>query len=136
MTSDTTQSYWQRCYTALGQAAHDPERVCIWCVDHPIRKELPKPAGVRERQVFISRDVAACLSAVAQGTGAKDALAESILLLWIKENIPDVFTMIQRQKQEMEAKIAELRRNEPGLEPQEDRIAGVLKSDLAHYENP
>lgn len=128
MTTETAYEYSQRIITRLGQQAHDSQRVAIECYDHPAHKPLPKADGARDKHFYVSRKVWVCLREFV-GAQNMDALAESILLLWINENIPDLWSMFRRHEQEMKARLAELRQNEPEfLHALNDRIEELDKS--------
>ena len=121
MNPEKPQDYSHRCFTALGQGAHDPEQVTNWCYDNPPRKPLPKIGGMRERQIWLSRRIFLCLGAAAgQGHIKVEALAESILALWINANMPDVYAMYERHEQEVNERLKELRQQEPQLQTQEE----------------
>lgn len=125
MISESASDYALRAVRALGQQAHDGLMVATWCYDNPPRKALPKLEGARERNVYVSKRVFACLRALApmmgngQPLNSTDALADAFLTLYVKEHAPELYTMFDRHEQEQEKILAELRRNEPGLEPQE-----------------
>lgn len=125
MTPETLESYGKRCTTELGQGAHAPEQVLAWCYNHPPKKPLPKSSGARDRHVYISHRTLNVLAAVA-GYANADGLAEAILLLWIKENVPDISAMFDRHTDELAARIAELRHNEPELRPQSQHCSSDI----------
>ncbi len=124
-TDNTAADYARRCIRDLGLQANDTERAIIWCYDNPPKRSLPKPAGTRERNIFVSRRVFQCLIAAASENSV-GGLAESILLLWIKDNMPEVQAMYDRHEQEVEARLAEVRRNEPAMMPKLEPITTKL----------
>lgn len=121
-TDSTACDYAQRAVRALGQEAHDPEKVAMWCYDHPPRKKLPAVSGERNNNIFVSRKLRQCLSSVGKSfsNGATfnsvDALAEAVLTLFVKEHAPALWTMHERHRQEEDKLLTELRQNEPELQ--------------------
>lgn len=115
MNPELPPDYAHRCFTALGQSAHDPEQVTNWCYDNPPIRPLPKAEGIRDvSTVYLEREIRKCLHAIA-GKAQSDGLVNAILRQWIQDTHPELLALFKRQRQELEAKLTELRHNEPTL---------------------
>lgn len=111
--------YARRCILNLGLSANDTERAIIWCYDNPPNRPLPKAEGIRDvSTVYLEREVRQCLHAIA-GKAHADGLVNAILRQWIQDTHPELLALFKRHKQELEARLTELRHNEPDLQPQE-----------------
>ena len=119
-TDNTASDYARRCILDLGLSANDTERAIIWCYDNPPKKPLPKAAGIRDvSTVYLEREIRKCLHAIA-GKAQSDGLVNAILRQWIQDNQPELLAMFQRHSQELEARLTELRQQEPQLQTQEE----------------
>jgi len=130
MTTDNSAAeYASRCIRALGLTANDTERAIIWCYDNPPKRPLPKVAGERNRQLWISqmnRDgldmMAESLNGGEATGGMVDALANAIITQFIKDNRPEIldfYERMQTERLEIKKKLSELRHKEPTLQPEE-----------------
>ena len=118
MNTETAAAYASRAIKELGQQANDSERCLIWAYDHPPRKPLPKAEGIRDvTTTYLEREVRQCLHAIAGKTHA-DGLVNAVLRQWIQDTHPELLGMFRRHAQELDVRLAELRRNEPGLQAQ------------------
>lgn len=134
MTTELPPEYAFRCFKALGQGAHDPQQVAHWCYDNPARKPLEKANGERTRPIYVSQKVFSCLLSVARsisdGESVKvDAIAESLLCRAVKDMAPKAWEMHERHEAEAQKLLAELRRNEPDLEPDTIRAGSIEHDD-------
>jgi hypothetical protein len=124
-TDQTAADYFKRCFIDLGQQAHDPQRVAIWCYNNPPKRPIPElNKGERAATIFISRRVFHCLRAIGLAIDREyppkaDALADALLTQAVKDQAPGIWNMYERHEQEIEDRIAELRHNEPTLAQKE-----------------
>lgn len=122
MNTETAAQYAKRIVDrsiSLGVSLTDVERILICAYDNPPKKPLPKAEGIRDvTTTYLEREVRQCLNAIA-GKAHADGLVNAVLRQWIQDTHPELLALFKRHKQELEARLTELHRNEPDLQPQE-----------------
>lgn len=123
MNHESAHQYARRVINARGQSVMDVERTIIYCYDNPPSKPLVKVKASRNRPIYVSEQVFACLlhhaNAMTEATGEAwriEDVVESLLRERLKELSPRAWELHERFARESKALIDECKRNGVDIE--------------------